>query len=318
MFHHSSLSRTNAHSHSLITSHNNNGGTVGNHDASLQTHKENMLNAKTPLEKNSVPKMNRRRALGDISNRKSGNGNGGQSSKGNIGSIANTHKKNSLGGKTSNLSNYQTPHKSTSKNASRQVLGPLSSSVSTIPPISTIKKKAVSFAIHTEEPELDVKKVHKNALVSETARDLGVKVKELSHSKSREHLYDADIEVSAGRTADQERELLGDEIHRVDTETEQEINEILAVMRAYQNHKDGLARTANLNYRSNIDDIDQKVIDDEVGKLEDIDEDVFQSYLMFDEYNKVADISAGYDDGDDDLGDGPMSALMACMDDISI
>jgi hypothetical protein len=50
-----------------------------------------------------------------------------------------------------------------------------------------------------------------------------------------------------------------------------------------------------------------------LAQLEDIDDDVFQSYLMFDEY-KSLDLDIG---NDSDVDDG-MNQLMACMDDISI
>jgi hypothetical protein len=188
MFHNSSLATTSHlshHSQHSLSSHNGT-ATANSHDTSLQPHKENLLNAKTPLGKNTTNNPSRRRALGDISNRKSGNEKlGGQQS---------TTKSS----KSSSLSSYQTPHKSRSKKLLKQVLGPTTSvqkSSQHVPPVSTVKKKSVSFAIHTEPDEDIVKK--DETKVNEDKW----KLMNQSHSRQRHDMYDDDIEVSAGRTA---------------------------------------------------------------------------------------------------------------------
>jgi hypothetical protein len=72
MFHNSSLATTHlSHKSHSLSSHNGTAKANGQ-DNSLQPHKENILNAKTPLGKNAANNSSRRRALGDISNRKSG------------------------------------------------------------------------------------------------------------------------------------------------------------------------------------------------------------------------------------------------------
>lgn len=183
MFHNSSLATTHlSHKSHSLSSHNGTAKANGQ-DNSLQPHKENILNAKTPLGKNAANNSSRRRALGDISNRKSGNEKlGGHST--------------TKSGKSAGLSSFQTPHKSRSKNALKQVLGPVSSVQKSkqLPPVSTVKKKAVSFAIHTE-PDPDVKKNEMKV------NEQGSKLMNQSYSRTRDKIYDDDIEVSAGRTA---------------------------------------------------------------------------------------------------------------------
>jgi hypothetical protein len=78
----------------------------------------------------------------------------------------------------------------------KQILGPASSVQKSkqLPPVSTVKKKAVSFAIHTE-PDQDVKKNEMKV------NEQGSKSMNQSHSRTRDKIYDDDIEVSAGRTA---------------------------------------------------------------------------------------------------------------------
>jgi hypothetical protein len=112
----------------------------------------------------------------------------------------------------------------------------------------------------------------------------------------------------------QEREFLGDKIYRVDSETERDIEEILRIGKAYTDYKDELERNSYINIAlAEVDVGPNELKNDPLAQLEDIDDDVFQSYLMFDEY-KSLDLDIG---NDSDVDDG-MNQLMACMDDISI
>lgn len=112
----------------------------------------------------------------------------------------------------------------------------------------------------------------------------------------------------------QEREFLGDKIYRVDSETERDIEEILSIGKAYKEYKDELERNSYINIAlAEVDVGPNELKNDPLAQLEDIDDDVFQSYLMFDEY-KSLDLDIG---NDSDVDDG-MNQLMACMDDISI
>lgn len=110
----------------------------------------------------------------------------------------------------------------------------------------------------------------------------------------------------------QEMEFLGDELYRVDSETQRDIDEILSIAKEYREYKDELERNAYSNITLPDDDVSD-LKNDPLAQLEEIDEDVFQSYLMFDEY-KSLDLDVG---NDIDVDDG-ISKLMACMDDISI
>ena len=114
----------------------------------------------------------------------------------NINSNSNNSSSNNLGGKSFGLSNYHTPHKTRSKNELRQVLGPVSSvqKIKQVPPVSTVKKKAVSFAIHTEPEELSLKKY------DDVIDKSSIKLKDHTYGGSRHEMYEDEIEVSAGRT----------------------------------------------------------------------------------------------------------------------
>lgn len=282
------------HSHSSLSSHNGGTGTA----AKSSSHEENIINAKTPLGKNTTGNTSRRRALGDISNRKSANE-----------SLAGGHSI-TKSGKSAGLSTYQTPHKSRSKNSLKQILGPATSVQKSkqILSVSNVKKKAVSFAIHTESDQ----EVKKDEI---KLKEQKWKLANQLQTRTRHDMYDDDIEVSAGRTALEERALLGDELNRVDSETARDIEEILGIAKAYKEYKYEMEMNAFANI-SLPDDDDLGQLDfknDPLAQLEDIDEDVFQSYLLFDEY-KSLDLDVG---SDYDVDDG-IDKLMACMDDISI
>jgi hypothetical protein len=112
----------------------------------------------------------------------------------------------------------------------------------------------------------------------------------------------------------QEREILGDELFRVDAETERDVQQFLDVMKVYEEYRNELKRSEYNEILSRKLDLGQKAIDEALAKYEEVDEDVMKSYLMFDD-SKTLDIN----DGDEfEMDVGAVNKLIGCMDDISI
>ena len=98
--------------------------------------------------------------------------------------------------------------------------------------------------------------------------------------------------------------MLGEELDRVDAGTERDIEEALHAIRAIH-EKDDVKIMAFVD-----DGLGQGAIDAVALQFEDVDEDVLQSYLMFDEY-KGLDLEL-------DIGEDEQDDLLLRIDDLSI
>jgi len=187
----SRTSNSNSNSNIMNSNNTNTGGTT-----------------KTPMNKSlSTSKSTtsgRRRALGDISNRKgargSGNGGAGKENTGGGGLSAHTPHKN----KQIQIQQIKTNKSETVKK--KQGLSHHNA--------TTLKKKTVSFSIHTSEEANIVNVVpapisNKNKSKS-TSKSTSKSVQKAKTRQRQDRVYE-DIEVSAGRTWLEEQELLGEE-----------------------------------------------------------------------------------------------------------
>ena len=194
-----SLSRTAVPSQSLI--HNDeNANTFSKQHTNLKNHassntnsniKQNSSSKQTFASMNAkskTPLNTRRRALGDISNRKN-EGSAALNNGTGKGSKSNTKSK------STGFSIY-TPHKE--GNNVKKGLAPSSlQQTSKKFPSSTVKKKTVSFAIHTQ-PDLELKEASQKQKESKSENTLKGKMK--SFQRNRLFHNEEDIELSAGRT----------------------------------------------------------------------------------------------------------------------
>ena len=256
------------------------------------------MNAKTPL-KNRNSTNTRRRALGDISNRKgtangnaNGNGNGFGGIHMNIHADAksNTCSENSKETHVHHVPvSIYTPHKRSEKKRSSNININTNglkqnTSMNTFPSSTTHtrtrtgKKKHISFAIHTS-----------------------------SELTPNDHTCGSRATRTRTRTPP-EREILGNNTNRGCFSID--VDEGLDAIRAIH-EQDRYNAMNNLKHHiMSEDELGHHAVQEALSHLEHVDDDVLQSHLMFDEYN---DLFGGSLDDNEDEDD-----LIANSDDISI
>ena len=260
------------------------------------------MNAKTPL-KNRNSTNTRRRALGDISNRKgtaNGNANGNGNGNGFGGIHMNIHAdaKSNTCSENSKETHVQhvpvsiyTPHKrSETKRSSNININTnglkQNTSMNTFPSSTTHtrtrtrtgKKKHISFAIHTS-----------------------------SELTPNDHTCGSRATRTRTRTPP-EREILGNNTNRGCFSID--VDEGLDAIRAIH-EQDRYNAMNNLKHHiMSEDELGHHAVQEALSHLEHVDDDVLQSHLMFDEYN---DLFGGSLDDNEDEDD-----LIANSDDISI
>lgn len=256
---------------------------------------------KTPFKKSAT--NSRRRALGDISNRKGNNGNGGlNNSNGNVGL-----GRKSNAGKGKDTSVNINVNQSVRKTIKKKV------------PSSAIKKKSVSFVIHTtsdltSDAEVVRKEIKdKVKTIQSNKQESSLKQRSKAGLSRRDLEEVEDIELSAGRTGEQERKLL-DEADHLDLSID--VEEGLEAIRQLREQE----RVGVLNHLKHPFPVNERGDDailEALAQLEHVDDDILQSHLMFEEYNEVLGGPFGnleVDNLDDHLEDD----LIAHLDDISL
>ena len=254
------------------------------------------MNAKTPL-KNRNSTNTRRRALGDISNRKgtangnaNGNGFGGIHMNIHADAKSNTCSENSKETHVQHVPvSIYTPHKRSEKKRSSNININTNglkqnTSMNTFPSSTTHtrtrtgKKKHISFAIHTS-----------------------------SELTPNDHTCGSRATRTRTRTPP-EREILGNNTNRGCFSID--VDEGLDAIRAIH-EQDRYNAMNNLKHHiMSEDELGHHAVQEALSHLEHVDDDVLQSHLMFDEYN---DLFGGSLDDNEDEDD-----LIANSDDISI
>ena len=194
-----SLSRTAVPSQSLI--HNDeNANTFSKQHTNLKNHASSNTNSNMKPNssskqtfasmnaKSKTPLNTRRRALGDISNRKN---EGSDATNNGTGKASKSNTKS----KSTGFSIY-TPHKE-GGNVKKGLAPSSLQQTSKKFPSSTVKKKTVSFAIHAQ-PDLELKEASQKQKESKCENALKGKMKSFQRNRSFDN--EEDIELSAGRT----------------------------------------------------------------------------------------------------------------------
>ena len=284
-----------------LRTHNSNSNANSNVNSNVNANSNSKpsfanMNAKTPL-KNRNSTNTRRRALGDISNRKgtangnaNGNGFGGIHMNIHADAKSNTCSENSKETHVQHVPvSIYTPHKRSEKKRSSNININTNglkqnTSMNTFPSSTTHtrtrtgKKKHISFAIHTS-----------------------------SELTPNDHTCGSRATRTRTRTPP-EREILGNNTNRGCFSID--VDEGLDAIRAIH-EQDRYNAMNNLKHHiMSEDELGHHAVQEALSHLEHVDDDVLQSHLMFDEYN---DLFGGSLDDNEDEDD-----LIANSDDISI